>query len=68
MLYCIAAYAAPTATVCPSGQEPYDLHDCCISADTDSKGGEERGRGVTQEKGDRGGNESKGERFGEQRE
>lgn len=61
MLYCIAAYAAPTATVRPSGREPCDLHDCCISADTDREGGEGRGGGdgVTQEKGDRGGNESK---------
>lgn len=55
MLYCIAAYAAPTATVCPSGREPRDLHDCCLSADTDSKGGEGRrgGDGEAQEKGDR---------------
>lgn len=27
MLYCIAAYAASTATMCPSGKEICDLHD-----------------------------------------
>ncbi|KAM7418165.1 hypothetical protein PAMA_017693 [Pampus argenteus] len=73
MLYCNAAYAASTATLCPSGRELHDLHDCCISADMDSGGGG-RGRkrsgrdGVTRGKGDRGGNESKGEeRRGEER-
>lgn len=50
MLYCIAAYAASNTTTCPSGGEPGDLHDCCISADMD-RGGGEGGDGVTQGKG-----------------
>jgi len=43
MLYCIAAYAAFTATVCPSHKELSALHGCSLSADMDSKGGREGG-------------------------
>lgn len=61
MLYCIAAYAASNTTTCPSGGEPGDLHDCCISADMD-RGGRRRRWGDS--KG--GGNGSKVERAGKE--
>lgn len=50
MLYCIAAYAASNTTTCPSGGEPGDLHDCCISADMD-RGGEKEEMGWLKERG-----------------
>ena len=64
MLHCIAAYAASNTTTCPSGGEPGDLHDCCISADMDGGGGERRSRRGEWRKG--GGNGSKGERAGKE--
>lgn len=38
-MYCIAAYAASATTKCPSDEERGALHDCCISADMDSREG-----------------------------
>lgn len=52
MSYCIVAYAASADVAC---RELCDLHDCCISADMDGRGG--GGDGVTQGKEDRGANE-----------
>lgn len=69
MLYCIAAYAASTVTVCPSDIELCDLHDCCISADMDSKEGREEEKeemGWLGGKEDWGENESKGEKTGKE--